>query len=265
MNPAGSGEARVPDSGQARVPDSGQVRIVSLVPSITETLLAWGVQPAGVTRFCEVSGFPVFGGTKNPDVNAIIALRPDLVVMDKEENRAEDAEALEAGGLELLVTQVRSLADLPKAMSDLAAAAGRADPTTSDDWIEAPASPAGRPPAGPHPDGQTVWVPIWRRPWMSIAGSTYASSLLAAVGIGNVYADSDQPYPTMTLEDAARRRPGHVLAPSEPYSFGERHRAELEQVAPVTFVDGRDLFWWGSRTPGAMHRLRQLAAALAGR
>ena len=110
----------------------------------------------------------MFGGTKNPDVNAIIALRPDLVVMDKEENRAEDAEALEAGGLELLVTQVRSLADLPKAMSDLAAAAGRADPTTSDDWIEAPASP-GRPPAGPHPAGQTVWVPIWRRPWMSIS------------------------------------------------------------------------------------------------
>ena len=71
-------------------------------------------------------------------MNAIIDLRPDLVVMDKEENRAEDAEDLEAGGLELLVTHVRSLADLPEAMRDLAASVGRADPTTSEEWIEAP-------------------------------------------------------------------------------------------------------------------------------
>ena len=69
----------------------------------------------------------------------------------------------------------------------------------------------------------------------------------------------------MTLEDGggppARRRPGPVRA----LRFGERHRAELETVAPVIFVDGQDLFWWGSRTPGAMPRLGQLAAALAGR
>jgi ABC-type Fe3+-hydroxamate transport system substrate-binding protein len=238
-------------------------KVVSLVPSITETLLAWGVQPAGVTRFCEVSGFPVVGGTKNPDVGAILDLRPDLVVMDKEENRAEDAEALEARGVKLLVTHVRSLADVPGAMGDLAAAVGRADPTSGEDLIQTGAIPERVGEAGP--DWVTVWVPIWRRPWMSIGGATYASSLLSAVGIGNVYGDSGQPYPTMTLEEAASRRPGHVLAPSEPYRFGARHRAELEQVAPVTFVDGRDLFWWGSRTPDALGRLRQLAAALAGR
>jgi ABC-type Fe3+-hydroxamate transport system substrate-binding protein len=238
--------------------------VVSLVPSVTETLLAWGVQPAGVTRFCEVSGFPMVGGTKNPDVDAILALRPDLVVMDKEENRAEDAEALERAGLALLVTHVRSLVDLPAAMRHLAAAVGTADQALPDGWVEGDADP-GPVPEARRTTGPSVWVPIWRRPWMSIGGSTYASSLLAAAGLLNVYADSTQPYPTMSLEEASARRPGHVLAPSEPYRFGERHRAELEQVAPVTFVDGRDLFWWGSRTPGAIDRLRQLAAALAGR
>ena len=63
-------------------------------------------------------------------------------------------------------------------------------------------------------------------------------------------------YPQTSLEDAAARRPDLVLAPSEPYPFSERHRAELESVAPVVLVDGRDLFWWGSRTPAALERLR---------
>jgi ABC-type Fe3+-hydroxamate transport system substrate-binding protein len=146
-------------------------------------------------------------------------------------------------------------------MRQLAGAVGTADPA---DRVERDTD-LEPDPAALSTTGPSVWVPIWRRPWMSIGGSTYASSLLAAVGLRNVYADSDQPYPTMSLDDAAARRPGHVLAPSEPYRFGERHRAELEQVAPVTFVDGRDLFWWGSRTPGAVDRLRQLAASLAGR
>jgi hypothetical protein len=101
----------------------------------------------------------------------------------------------------------------------------------------------------------TAFIPIWRRPWMSMNASTYGSSLLASIGIGNVFADAVDRYPTVTLEEARARKPDVVLAPSEPYAFGERHRAELEAVAPVELVDGQDLFWWGVRTAAARDRL----------
>jgi hypothetical protein len=97
---------------------------------------------------------------------------------------------------------------------------------------------------------------------MSIGRQTYGSCLLAAAGVDNVFVDSPDAYPQHTLDDASGRRPGVVLAPSEPYPFKERHRAELEVVAPVVFVDGQDLFWWGVRTPGAITRFRELAATL---
>jgi ABC-type Fe3+-hydroxamate transport system substrate-binding protein len=225
-------------------------RVVSLVPSITETLLAWGVSPIAVTRFCEAPGLPTVGGTKNPDVAAIVALAPDVVVMDTEENRAGDAEALRAAGLVVHATSVRSLDDVAPALTALAGAVGRPAPTV-----------AAAPPPPPAPE-RSAWVPIWRRPWMSIGGDTYASSLLAAAGIANVCAGAADRYPTMTLSEAKDLRPNVVLAPSEPYRFAERHRAELAAVAPVVFVDGQDLFWWGNRTPAALVRLRELAATL---
>jgi ABC-type Fe3+-hydroxamate transport system substrate-binding protein len=226
------------------------LKVVSLVPSITETLLAWGIRPVGVTRFCEAPGLTQVGGTKNPDLAAIVALAPDVVVMDKEENRSADAEALQHDGVAVHVTQVRALADVAPTLTALAAAVGVPAPA----WAEAPGQSA---------PGVRAWVPIWRRPWMSIGGATYGSSLLAAAGIGNVCQGSLDPYPTMTLEEATALDPDVVLAPSEPYAFAERHRVDLEKVAPVVFVDGQDLFWWGSRTPSALQRLKELAAGLA--
>ena len=98
---------------------------------------------------------------------------------------------------------------------------------------------------------------------MTINASTYGSSLLAAAGVANVYAGDPAPYPTVTLEEAAGRRPDVVLAPSEPYPFSARQQQELETVAPVVFVDGKDLFWWGARTPSALERLRALQLAPA--
>lgn len=228
------------------------VQVVSLVPSVTETLLAWGVTPVAVTRFCEAPGVPTVGGTKNPDVAAIAALAPDLVVMDKEENRADDADALRARGVTVHVTHVRAVQDVAPTLTNLAAAIGRP---------EAPGQPLDPPPAAT--TRPRAWVPIWRRPWMTINGATYGSSILAAAGIVNVFEDASEAYPTVTLEAATDLRPDVVLAPSEPYPFAERHRSQLEAVGPVVFVDGQDLFWWGSRTPAAVGRLRQLASGLA--
>ena len=229
-------------------------RVVSLVPSVTETLLAWGVEPVGVTRFCEAPGIEQVGGTKTPDLAAIVRLRPDVVVMDKEENRAEDAEALVNDGIGVLATHVLSVGDVEPTLQELRRAVGLPEPPGGTE-----AEPEAVPPA------VSAWVPIWRRPWMTIGGRTYGSSILAQAGIGNVFGPHDDPYPKTTLEEAAALRPDVVLAPSEPYKFAERHRAELQEVAPVEFVDGQDLFWWGVRTAGAVARLRQLAARLAAR
>jgi ABC-type Fe3+-hydroxamate transport system substrate-binding protein len=234
--------------------------VVSLVPSITETLLAWGIRPAAVTRFCEAPGIPAVGGTKNPDVETIVAMGPDLVVMDAEENRIEDAAALEAAGVRVHATHVRSFEEVDPTMAELWAALGGDGPYPSS-GRRLPAPLSFRP-AAVEP---SAWIPIWRRPWMSLGRGTYGSSLLSEAGVRNILDGSGVAYPTLGIEEASSLHPDYVLAPSEPYPFSERHRVELEQVAPVTFVDGRDLFWWGVRTAGALNRLIELAATLTAR
>ena len=221
-------------------------RVVSLVPSVTETLLAWGVTPVACTRFCEQPDLPHVGGTKDPDVAAIVDLAPDLVVLCVEENRREDADALAAAGVATAALSIDSVADVGPAMAMLAGLVGVAAPPVA----EVPPDPLPR---------LRAFVPIWKRPWMSLAGGTYGSSLLASVGVANVFAGARDRYPTVTLDDVRARDPDVVLAPSEPYPFAERHVPLFDGVAPVVLVDGQDLFWWGVRTPAARSRL---AAAL---
>jgi hypothetical protein len=97
---------------------------------------------------------------------------------------------------------------------------------------------------------------------MTLNADTYGSSVLAALGVANVFAADTERYPVTTLADAAARHPDLVLAPSEPYPFGPRHVAELRAVAgEVRLVDGQDLFWWGVRTPAALARLAQSIGA----
>jgi ABC-type Fe3+-hydroxamate transport system substrate-binding protein len=237
---------------------SASLRVVSLVPSATESLLALGVAPVACTRFCEQPGLPTVGGTKNPDVAAIAVLAPDLVVVNDEENRAEDAGALAAAGLTVHSMSPRSVGDVGPAVRALASAVGAPVPARfgADEWerwLAAARSTRGR---------RTAFVPVWRRPWMSLAGDTYGSSLLALLGVDNVFADAATRYPEVTTDEVAARRPDVILLPSEPYEFRPKHAEELRREvpdAPVSFVDGRDLFWWGVRTPEAAARL---AAAL---
>jgi ABC-type Fe3+-hydroxamate transport system substrate-binding protein len=225
-----------------------RARIVSLVPSVTETLLAWGVDVVACTRFCEQPLLAHVGGTKDPDIDAIVALAPDLVVVDIEENRRPDAEALEARGMRLHVTHVTALADVAPTLVALADATGVHVPP-----IEL------RHAAPPRLD---ACVLIWRRPWMTVNDDTYGSSVLAHLGVGNVFAGAADRYPQVTLDEVAARAPALVALPTEPYAFKDRHVRELQRALPgtdVRLIDGADLFWWGTRTPGALDRL---AAAL---
>jgi ABC-type Fe3+-hydroxamate transport system substrate-binding protein len=222
-------------------------RVVSLVPSATETLCAWGMAPVAVTRFCEHPELPSVGGTKNPDLAAIVALEPDVVVMCIEENRREDAEQLRSAGLEVHALDIDTVDDVAPALTGLADALGLRTP-----------------PSRPLPDATPLevraFVPIWRRPWMTISGRCYGASMLARLGVDTVFSDAADRYPTLELGEARTRAVDVVLAPSEPYPFDERHRAELEAIAPVQFVDGKDLFWWGTRTPDALDRLASVVA-----
>lgn len=227
------------------------MRVVSLVPSVTETLLDWGIVPVAVTRFCEQPTLPQVGGTKDPDVAAIVAMAPDLVVLCEEENRREDAQAIASAGLAMHVITIRSVHDVEPQLRDLAGRLGKAVAR-----IVLPRSA---------PATQRAFVPIWRErggSYVTLRDDTYGASLLRLLGIANVYGDAATRYPATTLVDAAARRPDVVLAPSEPYPFSERHRGELSDVAPVVFVDGQDLFWWGVRTPLAAARLGAVLAGL---
>jgi ABC-type hemin transport system substrate-binding protein len=214
------------------------MRVVSLVPSATETLLAWGITPVACTRFCEQPEIRAVGGTKNPDVAAIVELAPDLVVVDEEENRREDHDALIEAGLEVHALAIRSVHDLDPQLSALA------------DRVGASWEPIGTLPEAPA--STRALVPIWRRPWMALGEPTYGASLLAALGVA-VVPNEAGPYPEVELDDLVA---DVVLVPSEPYDFKDAHLAELSKVAPTVRVDGQDLFWWGARTPAAIERLR---------
>ena len=227
------------------------MRIVSLVPSSTETLLNLGADVVACTRFCEQPDIAHVGGTKNPDVDAIIRMAPDLVVVDREENRLEDAASLTDAGMTLFVSDVTDLASAIQVVGDLAMAAGIESPVA-----ELPQVDALR---------LSVFVPIWRRPWMSINRQTYGASLLDHLGCTLVTADLDAAYPEVTLDEVANWAPDIVAVPSEPYEFTDQHLAELQAAAPssrVVRVDGQDLFWWGSRTPDAIDRLYVALAAV---
>ncbi|WP_394931006.1 helical backbone metal receptor [uncultured Ilumatobacter sp.] len=228
-------------------------RIISLVPSSTETLLGLGGDVIACTKFCEQPDIAHVGGTKNPDIQAIIDLAPDVVVLDREENRRQDAEALEAAGIELFVSDVTDVASAMIVVAELSALVG--GPTV----IEVDR------PRHVEPLGLSVFVPIWRRPWMSISAATYGGSLLAHLGWRMVTNGAPTAYPEVELADL--EAPDVVAVPSEPYEFTDDHLDELRVAFPtsaVVRIDGQDLFWWGSRTPGAIIRLGEALCDVVG-
>jgi ABC-type Fe3+-hydroxamate transport system substrate-binding protein len=226
------------------------MRVLSLVPSATETLLAWGVVPIAVTRFCEQGDrFVTVGGTKDPSVADIVAMRPDVVVMCDQENRREDADALTSAGVSVHAVHIVDIATVGDQMSLLAEAVGL-DRSLGEACAAVPMElPTG---------GRRVFAPIWRKPWMTINGDTYGGSLLTSLGLDNIFSAHTDRYPTVTEDEIRVANPDQVWATSEPYPFTERQRDELEVFAPTVFVDGKDVFWWGVRTPQATARLRAL-------
>ncbi len=177
---------------------------------------------------------PRIGGTKNPSVEAVLALRPDLVVANEEENREVELQQLRDAGVDVDVTVVRTL---PEGLAELRRLLARLDVAPS--WLADAEQAWALPYDGPR---RTAVVPIWRRPWMALGRDTFAGDVLARLGIDNVLASSPERYPRFVLEDL----PAVDLAvlPDEPYSFAADDGPEAFAV-PSALVSGRHLTWYG--------------------
>lgn len=234
------------------------MRVISLVPSVTETLAAWGADPIACTRFCERPDLEHVGGTKNPDIEAIAELQPDLVVADREENRKEDHDALIAHGIEVEALHIASLDQVEPELARLASRVGvdwQPEPLPERSELPPLRRPGGGGGGGGGEQPVRVFVPIWRRPYMTVGAATYGVSLLEYCGVQVAFADRAEPYPTLSEEDLRSEPIDLVLAPTEPYEWHRRNLDELDAYGPVHLIDGQDLFWWGTRTPAAVRRV----------
>lgn len=233
------------------------MRIVSLVPSLTE--LVWVLAPGslvGRTRFCveppEVRIVPAVGGTKDPNVAAIVALAPDLIIANREENRREDVEALRLAGLEVMVTDPSSVEGAMETMVAIAARLGMEDRG----WeLARDAAAVVREPLPAH--RPRVFVAVWHEPLMGLGSESYGHDLLERSGAINVLGGQPR-YPLVTLEEVQALRPDLVLLPDEPYPFKARHLATYDPVAPARMIDGKLLWWYGPRMAESMRILRSI-------
>lgn len=271
-------------------------RLVSLVPSITETLFCFGkgAQVVGITDYCtepvsEVVQKTTIGGTKNPDIPSILALQPQLVFAVAEENREHDVAQLEQAGIPVYVFEpatVRDGIDLLWQVAELLACRDEVTPmvqTIEATYADTLASVAGHKPV-------RVFCPIWKDPYMTIGDGTYVHDMLRVCGGSNIfaqrrrrfplaadlgqqpertgerYAARDRRYPRITLEDMAALQPDVILLPDEPYVFSHKDLADFAPFPDVPavrngrihLIDGKVVSWYGPRIEESLRTLRHL-------
>lgn len=246
-------------------------RIISLVPSITETLFDLGLDErlVGVTRYCtepaaSVARKPKVGGQKDPDLEKIQFLQPDLVVANVEENRREDVEALAGMGIAVYTTYPRTVEEGIHMIRDLGRVtrteekAGAIVRSLEEVYQQISAEATRQRPL-------RVFCPIWRNPFMSINRDTYIHDVLRSCGGENIFAGKSDRYPQISLEEVAYLEPEVILLPDEPYRFLPRHLVDFkpfEDAIPALrtgrahFVDGKILSWYGPRIGESLRALR---------
>ncbi|MEZ4703750.1 MAG: helical backbone metal receptor [Bdellovibrionota bacterium] len=236
-------------------------RIVSLVPSMSESFLHMGGLLVGRTSFCiepksMVASIPAVGGTKTPSLSKILALKPDLILANQEENLREHVETLSKDvpvWVSFPQTVSESLAVLHQ-MKQLVQNRQHAQERIAEleDFLTMRKDHSFRP---------KVAVAIWKNPWMFAGKDTYISHVVEASGGETVI--QERRYPTMDIEDCLSLEPDLVILPSEPYAFGHQDQIELQQVCAdrqinVACFCGEDLTWPGLRLANAMRSLQTL-------
>ncbi len=249
-------------------------RIVSLVPSITETLFALGAgdRVAGVTDYCihpaeAVGGKARVGGTKTLRIETILSLHPDLVIANAEENRKHQVRKLEDAGLDVFVNFTRTVEGCLKMIADVASLT-----ETEDAALEISASirasldeAKARAPEPP----PRVLCPIWKNPYMSISRDTFVHSILRSAGGENVFEEHPERYPKFTLDDVVLKQPEIIILPTELYRFTEEDKADFETLVEkvpavnhIHIVEGELLSWYGPRVARALRELSALFRAV---
>ncbi|GBG02176.1 ABC transporter substrate-binding protein [Azospira sp. I13] len=260
--------ARAPGQG-----DDPALRIVSLVPSITELLvdLGLGDRLVGRTGFCVhprefLQTVPKVGGTKGFDAEKIRALAPSHVIVNVDENRREEVEALAAFVPHIVVTHPLGPDDNPALYRLMGELFGRQEAAAAlcADYAAARRELADTAAALPR---EAVLYLIWKKPWMSIGRDTYIARMLAAAGWDSLPDAVEPRYPEVALDLA--RQAGRILLPSEPYPFRDKDAQELAADpvtggTPVLAVDGEMISWYGSRAIAGLRYLAALRRELVG-
>ena len=237
----------------------GPQRIISLVPSVTELLVQWGLAArlVGRTRYCIEPRWirntvPAVGGTKDPDLGRIRDLAPDLVILERDENTKAVADALDDLGLPWLALDIRTVKDCLTTLRLLGGKLG------AEEAAEASAAVLADALKGRRRKGRRVLTLIWKDPWMSAGPDTYVGDLMRQ---GNLTPVGPERYPTLTEADLTALAPELILLPSEPYRFLRKHQVELQKrfpTAEVRLVDGQALTWYLSRTTAGLDLVRSL-------
>ncbi|WLT31999.1 endonuclease III [Geothrix sp. PMB-07] len=237
----------------------GPQRIVSLVPSVTELLVQWGLgaRLVGRTRYCIEPRWirntvPTVGGTKDPDLERIRDLAPDLVILERDENPKAVAEALTTLGLPWLALEIRTVKDCIAGLRQLGERLGVPD------LGEARAAALEARLKGRRRKGARAIAMIWKDPWMTSGPDTYIGDLLRQGGLTPIGPDR---YPVLSDEELEQLAPQVILLPTEPYRFNRRHQADLKKRFPkalVHLVDGQTLTWYLSRTEEGLDLVESL-------
>jgi len=268
---------------------TGPRRIVSLVPSDTYTLarLGLGERLVGRTEYCvaprQILGVPTIGGTKNADVDAILALEPELVVANQEENRRADIERLEAAGVKVFLSFPCTVAE---GLAHVRALAALFPELELEPLLEEAEARLARHAAAERGDGLPTFFPIWMDPLMTANSGAFLSDVLELSGGRDVFPDRarryplradlglrpavsapgrDTRYPRVTLDEVDARRPRLVLLPDEPHEFSPSDAAVFEALAcrpEVRFVDGKAFMWYGLRALEALDEVAALIEAV---
>lgn len=231
--------------------------VVSLVPSLTDAIEA--TSPGlvvGATDYCThppTLDVPRVGGSKYPRVDDVLALRPELVVANAEENRPEDVERIRADGIPVWVTA--AAATVPEGLGSVRRLLTQGLDAPEPAWlVEAEHLWRDVP-----PKKATAIVPVWRRPWVVLGRDTFAGDVLLRLGVANAYADDPDRYPRPSLDALRAKEFDLVVLPDEPYEFTADDGPESFPDTRYALVSGRHLTWCG---PSLVEAHAALTAAL---